>query len=124
MMREAIVLDGIEPVNVIVLADGPDGDALLSDTCVEITGLDSKPGLGIGWTYVDGAFVPPPVPPLTWEEVRAGRDTLLTASDWTQMPDSPLNGEQKNTWADYRQELRDLPQSFATPDEVVWPEAP
>jgi hypothetical protein len=59
-----------------------------------------------------------------WDNIRAERDSLLAASDWTQMPDSPLNGEQKNAWADYRQELRDLPQSFATPDEVVWPEAP
>jgi len=61
---------------------------------------------------------------LGWKSVREERDRILSASDWTQIPDSPLNGEQKNAWADYRQALRDLPQSFATPDEVVWPVAP
>jgi len=123
-MRQAIVLDGIEPVNVIVLADGPGGDALLSDTCVEITDLDPKPGLGIGWTYVDGEFIAPPVPPLTWDEVRAKRDSLLAASDWTQLADAPVNASEKVAWADYRQALRDVPQDFDSPDEVIWPEAP
>ena len=124
MMREAIILDGSEPLNVIVLPDGADGDALLSATCVEITDLDPKPGLGNGWTYVDGAFVPPPVPPLTWDDVRAERDSLLAASDWTQVADAPLTASEKAAWADYRQALRDVPQDFATPDDVTWPEAP
>ena len=123
-MREAIILDGSEPLNVIVLPDGADGDALLSATCVEITDLDPKPGLGNGWTYVDGAFVPPPVPPLTWDDVRAERDSLLAASDWTQVADAPLTASEKAAWADYRQALRDVPQDFATPDDVTWPEAP
>lgn len=79
---------------------------------------------GIGWTYVDGAFVPPPLPPLTWDEIRTGRNALLSASDWTQAPDSHLTTSEKQEWADYRQSLRDVPQDFATPDDVVWPEAP
>lgn len=60
MMREAMIIDGEQIVNVIVIPDGEAGDALLCDTCVEITGMDPKPGLGNGWTYVDGQFVPPP----------------------------------------------------------------
>ena len=123
-MREAIVLDGIEPVNVIVLADGPDGDVLLSDTCVEITNLDPKPGLGIGWTYVDGTFVPPPLPSLTWDDIRRERDSILAASDWTQVADAPFTASEKQAWADYRQALRDVPQDFDSPDDVIWPEAP
>ena len=123
-MREAIILDGSEPLNVIVLPDGADGDALLSPTCVEITNLDPKPGLGLGWTFVDGAFVPPPVPPLTWAAVRAERDRLLADSDWTQVADAPLTTAQKTAWKTYRQALRDLPQTFATPDGIVWPEQP
>jgi len=27
-------------------------------------------------------------------------------------------------WAEYRQQLRDIPQDFASPDDVVWPAAP
>jgi hypothetical protein len=123
-MRQAAVLEGIELVNVIVLEEGAKGDAMLSESCVEITHLDPKPGLGLGWTYVDGAFVPPPVPPLTWDDVRAERDSLLSASDWTQVTDAPLTASEKAAWADYRQALRDVPQDFDSPNDVIWPEAP
>jgi hypothetical protein len=30
---------------------------------VDVTGLDPQPGLGSGWTYVNGAWVAPVVPP-------------------------------------------------------------
>lgn len=57
-------------------------------------------------------------------EVRAQRDTLLSACDWTQMADSPLDEETKAAWAAYRQELRDVPQQEGFPDTVNWPEEP
>lgn len=56
--------------------------------------------------------------------VLAQRNTLLASSDWTQLPDSPLSAEEKSAWATYRQQLRDMPESFTTVDEVVWPVAP
>lgn len=59
-----------------------------------------------------------------WAEVRAERDRLLAASDWTRMDDAPLSDAERAAWAVYRQALRDVPQDFATPDEVVWPEVP
>jgi len=59
-----------------------------------------------------------------WGRVRAERDRLLTDSDWTQVADAPLTASEKQAWADYRQALRDVPQDFPTPDDVVWPEAP
>lgn len=120
-IREAVIVEGTELVNVIVIPDGDEGDDLLSETCIEVTGLDPMPGIGIGWTYVEGVFVPPPV---AWTSIRARRDGLLADSDWTQMVDSPLADGPKQEWADYRQALRDVPQDFATPDDVVWPEAP
>ena len=49
-----------------------------------------------------------------WAEFRAKRDRLLQASDWTQMPDSPLSDSKKAEWASYRQTLRDLPQKWAS----------
>ena len=61
---------------------------------------------------------------LAWKAVRAERDRLLAACDWTQVADAPLTASEKAAWADYRQTLRDVPQDFATPDDVVWPEAP
>jgi len=54
--------------------------------------------------------------------VRAERDRLLAASDWTQAADAPVDAE---AWAAYRQELRDLPATIKDPTaEVEWPEPP
>jgi hypothetical protein len=54
-------------------------------------------------------------------EVRQQRNALLSACDWTQLPDSPADHE---TWATYRQELRDVTSQPGFPWDVVWPEAP
>ena len=58
------------------------------------------------------------------EGVRAERDRLIAGSDWTQLPDFPLNSEVKTAWAIYRQALRDIPQQAGFPDSVEWPEEP
>lgn len=58
-----------------------------------------------------------------WEGIRTDRDLRLTASDWTQLPDSPLTAEQKAEAAAYRQALRDLTEQ-ADPDAMSWPDAP
>lgn len=50
--------------------------------------------------------------PNTEETMRAERNRLLAASDWTQMPDSPLTDEQRAEWAVYRQALRDAPANW------------
>ena len=47
-----------------------------------------------------------------WDEVLEKRNRRLAASDWTQMPDSPLSASKKAEWALYRQALRDIPQQF------------
>lgn len=39
---------------------------------------------------------------------RRHRDRLLAGSDWTQLPDSPLDADTRFAWASYRQQLRDL----------------
>lgn len=57
----------------------------------------------------------------TWEEVRIYRDWLLSNSDWMMLADSPVN---KETAEAYRAKLRSLPQDFATPGSVIWPELP
>lgn len=57
-------------------------------------------------------------------EVRAERNRRIAASDWTQMPDAPLNAKQKSAWAAYRQALRDLPAQVTYLDNVEWPVVP
>jgi hypothetical protein len=51
------------------------------------------------------------------------RDKLLLMSDWTQLPDSPLNQEVKSAWASYRQTLRDLPEQPNFPN-IAFPKEP
>lgn len=52
---------------------------------------------------------------------RDRRDTLLSASDWTQLADAPVD---QAAWAAYRQQLRDVPLQENFPETVAWPPAP
>ena len=54
-------------------------------------------------------------------EVRAERNTKLTATDWTQIADSTAD---KPAWAAYRQALRDVPAQVGFPQSVTWPAKP
>lgn len=56
-----------------------------------------------------------------WRELRLSRRRLLNNSDWTQVPDAPVDSA---AWATYRQQLRDLPANTTDPRNVVWPEPP
>jgi len=58
---------------------------------------------------------------ITWESIRDKRNQLLDDSDYTQVPDFPGNRE---AWTAYRQLLRDIPQKYKNPEEVVWPPKP
>jgi tail assembly chaperone len=52
---------------------------------------------------------------------RFQRDRLLSASDFSQLPDSPGD---KPTWAKYRQALRDVPNQAGFPQTIIWPTSP
>ena len=92
VMRLALIIHGTEPVSVIVLPSDAQGDAFISDydgtivvpdvedeygedfltltgcLLVEVTGMDPMPGVGNGWTYVDGVLIPPqPFPSWSWD---------------------------------------------------------
>ena len=60
---------------------------------------------------------------LTWDSIRATRDKILRDTDWTMTTGATVDQAQ---WAAYRQNLRDLPQTYKdkTPDDVVWPTQP
>ncbi len=47
---------------------------------------------------------------------------MLKNTDWTQLPDSPLDSDTKAKWATYRQQVRDIDQS--DPSSITWPIAP
>jgi hypothetical protein len=55
------------------------------------------------------------------DAVRADRNARLSASDWTQLADAPVDDL---AWATYRAALRDVPAQDGFPWEVSWPVAP
>ncbi len=56
-----------------------------------------------------------------WVDLKKRRHALLIDSDWTQVPDAPVD---RAAWAVYRQALRDLPANTADPRNPVWPSQP
>lgn len=56
------------------------------------------------------------------EQIKFKRNQLLAESDWTQMAD--VNLTNKQAWATYRQELRDITSQSGYPFEIIWPEIP
>lgn len=60
----------------------------------------------------------------TWEYIRSRRDQKLSSTDWTQVTDVQISGSKVTEFQTYRQDLRDVPQDFATPSGVIWPTEP
>lgn len=59
-----------------------------------------------------------------WTNLRTKRNALLTASDWTVLPYSPLTESQIAAWVEYRTALRNLPSTVTDPTNVTWPPKP
>jgi hypothetical protein len=53
--------------------------------------------------------------------IRSERNEKLSASDWTQVADAPVD---KAAWATYRQALRDITAQAGFPHNVIWPVKP
>lgn len=58
-----------------------------------------------------------------WKNIREKRNNLLSACDWTQLPDSPVSDSQKKIWETYRLQLRNITQQKDA-FSVVWPLSP
>lgn len=56
-----------------------------------------------------------------WHLIREKRNTLLAETDWTQI--NP-NFSGKKQYAEYRKQLRQIPQKHSHPDTVNWPVPP
>ena len=54
-------------------------------------------------------------------QTRSQRNSLLAASDWTQVLDAPVD---QVAWAAYRQALRDITAQAGFPQNINWPVAP
>jgi endonuclease/exonuclease/phosphatase family metal-dependent hydrolase len=51
-------------------------------------------------------------------DLRQKRNTLLSASDWTQLPDTTLTTAEKTAWMNYRTELRNITDGLKTVEDV------
>lgn len=75
-----------------------------------------------GW-FVVGEEPPAPAQStpaeLAWEKAKR----LLRESDWSMLPDVPMNKTQKASWAAYRRELREIRLHSEFPN-MNWPVAP
>jgi len=56
------------------------------------------------------------------KSIRQKRNELLQTTDWTVGNDSPLTQQQKEAWASYRQQLRDITKQPI--GNIVWPTPP
>ena len=77
---------------------------------------------------IDGSVVDIPASTIEQEEIdrawlnlKGSRNMMLQSSDWTQVPDAPVD---QQAWATYRQALRDLPANTTDPRNPVWPTKP
>lgn len=103
-----------------------EGKFLRSGSCMV---PDLKNQAGEGEYVIEGADdEPPPSDEEIYEnlelELRSRRNMLLALSDWTQLPDAPLEKFEKEAWANYRQKLRDIPQVTDDFDSIDWPIKP
>jgi len=88
-------------------------------------------GAGIGWSYIDGQFIPPPAPDYSAQN-KAQAETLLQQTDWVELSDvaDPTNPPwltNKAEFTTYRAALRMIavnPPSesarFPTKPEEIW----
>jgi hypothetical protein len=61
---------------------------------------------------------------LAWNGIRHERDTYLNETDYIVLRAYESGSAVSTEWATYRQALRDLPNSYDTPDDVVFPTRP
>ena len=59
---------------------------------------------------------------IIFQSIKAWRNRQLEASDWTQLADVTISN--KDAWAAYRQELRDMLKGVTDPKLVIFPEPP
>jgi hypothetical protein len=106
----------------VVLSDPPEYDQSISRPELSNTPIFSDGVWTLGWDIVQRSD----------EEIadelankkrniRLERDALLVKTDWSQLSDSPLTDGQKQTYAVYRQSLRDITDQATFPDSVEWP---
>jgi hypothetical protein len=127
-MRYAII-DGINVVNVIDYDTVPSNPPTGFESPIIAVQSDIAQ---IGWTYVDGVFIAPPVPAPTPEELiaqcKATAVGILNATDWTSIGDvgDPVKSNpylvNQSEFIAYRSTVRNY--AVNPVSDPVWPNPP
>jgi hypothetical protein len=88
----------------------------------EIVHMPEKPGPYYQFDFILKEWINKETIDITEGLVKDKRNQLLIESDWTQLPDVSI--ENKQIWAVYRQELRDLTLQPNYPYNIIWPTPP
>jgi len=83
--------------------------------------IDLPQGAEVGDGYVNGELIKPQAETTTWADIRATRDYLLAQSDWQITLATEKGMAVPQEVLNYRQALRDIPQTFETPEAVIFP---
>lgn len=88
MLQNYAIIDGINVINIIQYEEQPSNPPPGFES--PIIAVQSNIA-SIGWTYVDGVFIAPYVPPPTPEELiaqcKSTATGILNSTDWTSIPD-------------------------------------
>ena len=88
MLQNYAIIDGINVINIIQYEEQPSNPPPGFESPIIAVQSDVAQ---IGWTYVDGVFIAPYVPPPTPEELiaqcKAQATTILQSTDWTSIAD-------------------------------------
>ena len=88
MLQNYAIIDGINVINIIQYEEQPSNPPAGFESPIIAVQSDTA---GIGWTYVDGVFIAPYIPPPTPEELiaqcKATATGILSNTDWTSIAD-------------------------------------
>lgn len=99
----------------------------LETSIVKIRGSENLTRAVLQTLYVydnEGNLVHEPSVEEKWELIRKIREELLEQSDWAENISNALTLDERIAWSEYRQKLRDIPQDYSSPEDVVIPEEP
>ena len=129
MLQNYAIIDGINVISIIQYEEQPSNPPPGFEAPIIAVQSDIA---GLGWTYVDGVFIAPYVPPPTPEELiaqcKATASGILSATDWTSIADvgdpTKANPHLVNQAAfiSYRSTVRNLAVNPVV--DPVWPTAP
>ena len=116
MLQNYAIIDGINVINIIQYEEQPSNPPPGFEAPIIAVQSDTA---SIGWTYVDGQFIDPYVPPVpTPEELiaqcKSTASGILASTDWTAIPDvaDPLKSNpylmNQDEFVAYRSTVRNL----------------